>query len=185
MVKISTIMRKKVVIVDPSKSISDAARVMANNRIGSIVIVKDKKAVGIVTKEDLLKVAAHGLDMNTTKISDLKQEKFVTAKPGDDLKKVVELMVENGVSRVPVLDKGKLAGILTEKEILAADPKMADILAEKMKYRMAEVSEETEVINGLCEKCSDFSEDLRHTANGWCCETCRNDDEGIPEEEEF
>ncbi len=185
MVRIKQIMRKRVVTVDPSRSVSDVARVLSNNRVGSAVVVKNRKPVGIITRDDILKVVACGKSISAVKVSDLKQGNFITAKPEDDLKKVVQLMVDNGVSRVPVLDKGKLIGILTEKDILASNPKMADLLAEKMKYRIKEVSDETRAINGTCEKCSDFSEDLRHTASGWYCETCRNDDEGIPEEEEF
>lgn len=183
--QIKSIMRGRVVTVGPSQSISDVARAMANNRVGSVVIVKNGRPIGIVTREDIVKVVAHGKDIRVVKVSDLQQEKFITAKPTDDLKTVVETMVEEGVSRVPIIDNGKLVGVLTEKEILIADPSMADLLREKMKSRVSEVSEESEVISGICEKCSDFSEDLRHKATGWYCVTCRNDEEGISEEEEF
>lgn len=185
MPKISSIMRRKVVTADPSKSLSDAARIMSNNKIGSVVIVKNKKPSGIVTRDDIMKAAAGGKDLLKTRLSDIRQEKFITAKPEDDLKKVVEMMVENGVSRVPVLEKSKLVGILTEKEILASSPKMADLLAEKMKYRIAEVSDETKTISGACENCGDFSQDLRHSEGRWFCEACRNEEGEISEEEKF
>lgn len=185
MAKVRSIMRGKVITVDFSMSISGAARVMSNNRIGSVVIAKDGEPAGIMTREDIVKAAAHGKDLKNTKVSELKRKKFITASPDDDLKTVVQIMVENGVSRVPVIDKGKLVGILTEKEILVADPKMADLLAEKMKYRIAEVSDETETISGVCENCGDFSNDLRHSEGRWHCETCRNEEGEISEEEEF
>ena len=183
MVQIKSIMRERVVTVDSSRSISDAARVMSNNKVGSLVIVKNGKPVGIVTREDIVNAVANGKDIRKSKLSDLKQEKFITAKPTDDLKRVVEVMVEEGVSRVPVLDKGRLVGILTEKEILIAEPKLSTLLAEGMKSSAANVPGASDVINGLCEKCSDFSEDLRHTDEGWECEACRNDEGGSDEDD--
>ena len=183
MVQIKALMKKSVVTVDPAKTISDVARIMANNRIGSVVILRGGKPVGIVTREDIVKVVAHGKDVKKVKVSDLKQSNFVTAKPTDDLLSVVRLMVKEGVKRVPVIDNGKLAGILTDKEVLIAAPEMIEVLSEKLRGRVDEVSEPSETIPGLCENCGDFSEDLRHTQGRWYCEDCRND-EGEEEDDE-
>ena len=185
MVQIKSLMRKWVLTVDPNKSISDVARIMANNRIGSVVVLKGSKPVGIVTREDIVKVVAHGKDVKKVKVSDLKQAKFITAKPADDLLSIVRLMVKEGIKRVPVIENGKLVGILTDKEVLSAAPEMIEVLSERLKTRMGKVSEPEDSIPGLCEKCGDFSEDLRHSEGRWHCEDCRGDEEGISEKEEF
>ncbi len=176
MVQVKGLMRKNVITVEPAKTISEIARIMANNRIGSVIVLKGGKPTGIVTREDIVNVVARGKDIKRVKVSDLKQGKFITAKPSDDLLQVVRLMVKAGVKRVPVIDKGKLLGILTDKEILTAAPEMIEILTDKLKTRIGEVSEPENSISGLCENCGDFSEDLKHTEGRWYCEDCRSEE---------
>ena len=185
MVQVKALMRKTVVTVSPENTISEVARKFANNRVGSAVILKGKKPVGIITREDVINVVAHGKNINTVKVSELKQQKFVTAKPTDDLLAVVRTMSEEGVKRVPIIDKGKIVGILTEKEILSAVPEMIEILNKKLKSRISEVSEPGESISGICEDCEDFSDDLRHTVDGWLCEDCRSEENEISEKEDY
>ncbi len=183
MVRVKNIMRRSVITVGPEDTVSKVAKAMANNRIGSAVILKNKKPVGIVTREDIVNTVAHGKNPNSVKVKDFKQKKFLIAKPEDDLLTVIREMNETGIKRVPVIDKGKLVGILTDKEILLAAPELIDLLKEKLRSRTELVAEPGEVISGLCEKCGDFSEDLRHTEGRWYCEDCRND-EGIEEDDE-
>ncbi|HLD57974.1 MAG TPA: CBS domain-containing protein [archaeon] len=183
MVRVKNIMRVGVITVNPEDSVSRVAKIMANNRVGSAVVLKGKKPVGIITREDIVHVVAHGKNPNTVKVKDFKQKIFLVAKPHDDLLSIIRQMTETGVKRAPVVDKGKLVGIITDKEILLAAPELIDLLKEKLKSRAQQVAEPGEVISGLCERCGDFSEDLRHTDGRWYCEDCRND-EGIEEDDE-
>ncbi len=183
MVRIKNIMRRCVITVSPEDTVSKVAKKMANNNVGSVVILKAKKPVGIVTREDIVNVVAHGKNPNTVKVKEFKQKRFFVAKPEDDLLTVIREMNEIGIKRVPVVDKGKLIGILTDKEILLAAPELIEMLKDKLKERTDFVADPGEVISGICERCGDFSEDLRHTDGKWYCEDCRND-EGIVEDDE-
>ncbi len=181
--KVKQIMRSGVITVGQEDTVSKVAIIMSNSSVGSAIVLKDKKPVGIITREDIVNIVAHGKNPNTVKVKDFKQKRFLVAKPNDDLLSVIKEMNEIGIKRVPVLDKGKLVGILTDKEILLAAPELIELLRDKLKARTDLVAEPGEVISGLCERCGDFSEDLRHTDGRWYCEDCRND-EGVEEDSE-
>jgi len=177
MVKVSQIMKKYVVTVEPDLSMSDAAKIMSNNRIGSVIIMKAKKPVGIVTTEDITSIVAKGMDPKKMKISDLKRKRFITASPDDGILEISRMMVRSGVKRIPIIDKGKLVGIVSDKEILATSPELIDILSEKLKARMERVAKPDEMISGICEECGSYSDELENTGGRWVCEDCRDGEE--------
>lgn len=176
MVSIKNVMRKAVVTVDPATSISNVAKILTNNKVGSAVVVSGKKPIGIVTADDIVQLAAKGEDLKKTKVKDLKAGKLVSAKPSDNMLDVMKRMVKVGVKRMPVIDGSKLVGIVTEKELLLAAPELIEVLSEKLKARIGEVAEADNAITGMCEKCGNFSDDLRHSEGRWFCEDCREDD---------
>src|SRR3989338_4411477 len=133
MVSVKNVMRRSVVTVDPSVTISDVAKVLTNNKVGSAVIVSGKKPIGIVTSEDIVQLAAKGKDLKKVKVKDLKNGKLVTVKPSDNMLDVMKKMVKAGVKRVPVIDGSKLVGIVTDKELLLAAPELIEVLSEKLK----------------------------------------------------
>lgn len=182
MVKVKNLMKKQVVTAGPDTNVSTIARIMANNKIGSVVIVEKKCPIAIVTREDLVNLMAQDKDPKKTKVSSLKLKKLVSVKPTDDLLAAVRMMTKTGFKRAPVMEKGRLVGILADKEILLAAPELIEILSEKLKVRVEKAANQESAISGSCERCGDFSEDLRHAEGRWYCEDCRND-EGEKEEE--
>lgn len=175
MVKVSQIMKKYVVTVEPVLTISDAAKIMSNNRIGSVVVMKAKRPVGIVTTEDITGVVARGLDPKKVKISDLQKRKFITVSPKDNILDVTKYMVKSGVKRLPVVEKGKLLGIISDKEILSTSPELIDVLSEKLKARMERVAKPDEMLSGICEECGAYSDQLENVEGRWICEDCKED----------
>jgi len=75
------ITKKRVVTVDPTDSVVNAARLMAKKSVGSVVIVKNKKPVGILTDRDIvMRVVAKELDFNKTKVEDVMTKSIITGK---------------------------------------------------------------------------------------------------------
>ncbi|MFH1445503.1 MAG: CBS domain-containing protein [Nanoarchaeota archaeon] len=174
MVKIKDIMKKYVITIDPELTLGDAAKIMTNNRIGSVVVTKSGKPVGIVTNEDIVKVVAMGKAPKNIKISDIKPaRKLITADPEDDMLKVTRMMIQKSIKRVPILKNGRLQGIVSDKEILLVSPELINILSERLKNRVDRVAKPNETISGICEKCEGYSEELKNIAGRWFCESCR------------
>ena len=134
MVKVKDVMKKRVITISPDKTVADAARVMTNNRVGSLVVVKnDNKPQDIVTESDVTTVVAKGMDPTKTKLSSLKSKKLkkrhhplISVKPSDNILDVTRLMVKNGIKRVPVIEDGKLIGMIADKEILIISPELIE-----------------------------------------------------------
>jgi len=162
MVKVNQIMKKYVITVDPEITVSDVAKIMTNNRIGSVVLMTNMKPVGIVTADDIVSVVARGQDPRQTIIKDLPKRKLLTVTPDDDVLKVTKKMIKSGVKRFPVVKDGKLQGIVSEKEMLLVSPELIDVLSEKLKMRVSAVARPEETISGICETCEAYSDELKN-----------------------
>ena len=173
MVKVKEIMKKYVITVDPDATLADVSRIMTNNRVGSLVIVKGNKPVGIVTDSDIVTIVAEGKSPKSVKIKDLKQRGFISAGPNDTMLHVIKLMVKNGVKRVPIIEKGRLEGIVSDKEILLVSPELIEVLSEKLKVRVDMVAGPRQTISGICENCGNYSDELKNEGGKWFCEDCR------------
>lgn len=118
MPKVKEIMVAPVITVDTESSIYEAARTMGEKRIGSVVVTRDSKPVGIFTERDLLtKVIANGLDMKSTKIAAAMSSPLITVDEETPVKDAIILMAGQRIMRLPVLGKGELVGIITGTEI--------------------------------------------------------------------
>lgn len=174
MVEVKEIMRKQVITADPEISLYEAARIMTNNRVGSLVIMKGEKPVNIFTDDDMVSAIAYGKDPKKTKISEvLKKKKIITASPDEDILKVTKKMIKNGVKRLPVVENGKLVGIVSDKELLLVEPQLINILSEKLKMKVEAVAQQDQEIEGICEECGEYSDSLRNIGGKWLCEDCR------------
>jgi len=116
--KVKEIMVSPVVTVDTEATIYEAARIMGENKIGSVVVTRDSKPVGIFTERDLLtKVIANGLDMKQTIVADSMSGPLITVDEETSVKDAIILMAGRKIMRLPVTRKEKLVGIVTGAEI--------------------------------------------------------------------
>ena len=173
MIPVKKIMKTRVITISPDVNISDAAKVMTNNRVGSLIIMKGKKPVGILTDDDIVRVVATGKDPKKVRIKSLPtKKKFITASPEERITAVTKKMIKNGVKRIPVIKNGRLVGIVSDKEMLLVSPELLDILSEKLKARVEAVAKPERTISGICEECGEYSDSLTNVEGAWLCEDC-------------
>jgi len=129
-------MNRKVFVANPDVTVKEAAKIMTQYRIGSLIVMEDKKIVGIITELDILwKVVAGGLDPETTQIKDVMTKNVITVQANQTVEEAAELMVENEVKKLPVLDNHKLVGIVTATDLISFQPKLIDALAKMLLFR--------------------------------------------------
>ena len=174
MVKAREIMRRAVYTVDGSLNMSTVAKIMTNNRIGSVVVMKHNKPVDIVTDSDIVSMVSKGKDPKKVLIKNLRKTKFITASPDEDLFRVVRKMVKNGIKRIPIVKEGNLYGIISDKEIMITTPEMIEVLSEKIKSRVERVATPRQIISGICENCEGYSDRIRNIGGRWICVDCRD-----------
>ena len=176
MPKVRSIMKTRVITADPGLSISDAAKIMTNNRVGSLIIMRNKRPVGIVTDDDIVGVVARNRNPRQVRISDLPlRKKFITASPEESIMEVTKKMIKNGIKRVPVVQNGRLLGIVSDKELLLISPELIGVLSEKLKMRVESVANPEKTISGICESCGEYSDLLENVGGSWICDDCRED----------
>jgi CBS domain-containing protein len=124
---ITSLMTKRVITVTESQALQEASKLMYQNNIGSIIILKDADKTdngsvptGIITERDIARVVGFGSTFSPTMpISEVMSRPLLTTTTSSSLKEVADLMQQNNIRRIPVLDsKGKLVGIVTAKDIL-------------------------------------------------------------------
>lgn len=116
--------------VSPDDNISDAMQLMRSKKIGRIPVVKNSKLVGIITKGKLLEVSPspattlsiYEIDylLSKTKISSIMTKDVITVAPGDLLEEAAVKMREFDIGGLPVIEDGKLVGIITETNLFNA-----------------------------------------------------------------
>ena len=112
------IMTKNIVVIDHDKNAVEAARIMTEKGISSLFVVKDNNPVGIVTERDFIKkVCAKGLAVDQVKIGDIMSKILTTAGPETPIEVAVQRMVNHKIRRLPVMENGKLVGIITVTDL--------------------------------------------------------------------
>jgi CBS domain-containing protein len=118
MTTLEAIMTREVFVAEPGATVSDAAGNMLRGRFGSAVVMEGSMLLGIFTERDVLRAAASGVDPTASRVSDWMTADPVTAEPGMDADEAVELMMSNGFRHLPVLEAGRLAGIVSLRDVV-------------------------------------------------------------------
>mgnify|MGYP001559632483 CR=1 FL=1 len=129
---VGAIMRKGVIVLDGSKSVLDASRVMKKNFIGSIIITEKGKAVGIITERDIVRsIVADRKDPATSKLSKVMSTPIRVVTEDRPVEEAIALMRKFRIKKLPVLDmQRRLVGIVTETDIARAAPGLLDLAME-------------------------------------------------------
>jgi CBS domain-containing protein len=128
-------MTKNVLVTSPTFSVRSVAKVMAEHRVGCLVVQDDNKIVGIITELDIIwKVVANDKDPNTTTVGDVMTKKVFTIRADQTLEEASALMIENKIKKLPVVENNKLVGIITATDMISVQPKMIDDLANLLLF---------------------------------------------------
>ena len=183
MVKVKEIMKTNVIKITPKETMADAAKIMTSNRVGSLIVIENgDRPKDIITESDVTTLVAMGLDPSKVRIGDLHKKKIkkrhdlITVKSNDNVLDVTKMMVKKGIKRVPVIENGKLVGIIADKEILLISPELIELMSERLKNRVSAMPAPDETIAGLCEDCGGYSDELRLVGNSWICPECAAED---------
>ena len=115
---VKEIMNPNVVSLDPDASLKDAAELMEKQKIGSIVIVDGNKPVGIITERDFATKIMLKPYSAETKVSEVMSSPVVHIASNQSVADVIDIMANKDIRKVPVIDDGKVIGIVTGTEFL-------------------------------------------------------------------
>lgn len=123
------------VTVGPQTSVAEVARIMRDRDLGSVLVTDGDRLRGLVTDRDLVvRSVSRGGDPEDTTVAGACSDDPVTVAPDDDLDHAVRLMREHAVRRVPVVEEGRLVGVVSLGDIaMERDPEssLGDISAAR------------------------------------------------------
>ena len=115
--QVADIMKAVVKSTSPGDTFANVARLLHDNAISSVVVMDGDRLAGIVTERDLVNLVAEGLDPRTTKVGDRMSTNLDTVEPRSDIGEAAEHMARLRIRHLPVVDKGKLVGIISIRDL--------------------------------------------------------------------
>ena len=115
---IRNIMTKAVVTIDENKTGLEAARLMSERGISSLIVIKDGIPKGILTERDFIKkVCAKELHISQVKIANIMSRIRTYADPDTPIEVAVQRMVNQRIRRLPIMQEGQVVGIVTVTDL--------------------------------------------------------------------
>ena len=110
---------RNVVTIQPDRRIKEAVILLARHNIGALVVVDEaQQIIGILSERDITRRAAEQDDVMTVYVRELMTQSVITALPQDDLHSVASVMTEKRIRHLPILDQGKLVGIVSIGDVV-------------------------------------------------------------------
>ncbi len=115
---VGEVMTKGVVTVGAGDSVEAAVKAMVDHDIGSVVVVEGTRPLGVFTERDLTRRVLADPGLLSRMVGDVMTSPAVTTEPGMEMVDAFDLMNAENVRRLPVVEDGRLVGIVTERDLL-------------------------------------------------------------------
>jgi len=126
---IRTVM-KRAVTVTPATSVSEVAQRMRRRKVGAVIVLEGGSLAGIFTERDVVvRVVAARLDPQSVAVGDVMTRSPTTTEPGSRFGHALVVMHEGGFRHMPVVDSGKVVGIVSARS--AMDPDLEEFTAQE------------------------------------------------------
>lgn len=130
---------KEVISISPHRPVFDALVILAEYKIGALVVLENEKLVGIFSERDYAReVILKGKSSKTTQISEVMTAKVLCGKPGDTVEQAMGMMADKHIRHLPVTDNDKVIGVLS----------MGDLVKETIAYQQNLIRQLESYING-------------------------------------
>lgn len=105
--------------IGPDASVFDALKLMGEENIGALVVIENGEVAGVFSERDYSrKVVLQGKTSRATTVAEILSRPAVTVTPDDSIEKCMELMTSGRIRHLPVVDDGKLAGIVSIGDVV-------------------------------------------------------------------
>jgi CBS domain-containing protein len=173
-VKVRDVMRTAVMTVLESQSAENVSKLMRDENVGSVVVVdKQQNPIGIITERDIVsRVAAENVYPSKVSSREIMSSPVVTVSTETSLEEAARTMSKRDIRRLVVIEKGKLVGIITSREIVSVTPTLVEVISEKVKVAPVIPNREEAALAGYCDTCGGWSEMLSENDGKFLCEDC-------------
>ena len=111
-------MTREAITVGPDTDLKEATRILVENKVsGMPVIDEEGKVIGMISEKDILNFIFSG-NFDSTTVKEAMTSHIVSFSPDTDIEKISLVMGERQIRRVPILENGKLVGIISRRSII-------------------------------------------------------------------
>jgi CBS domain-containing protein len=176
-IRVGDIMTRNFIYVSPKTNIKECAKTLVKKKVGSLIIKEKDKLLGFLTEREIIwaLVKKSKEELKDILAQDIMKRKVVTIPPSADLFEAIKRLKHKKIRRMPVVEHGRVIGLITLKDILKVEPGLFQMLIENIK-----IKEETAKLRrknkankgcGICEICGEY-ELLQEESGQNICESC-------------
>jgi CBS domain-containing protein len=128
-------MSREVKTIEVSSTMLEAAQSMRKAKVGSLVVTAKAKPVGIVTEGDISRAVGKGLDPKRTPLRSVMGGPLITTTTDARVEEAARKMAEASIKKLPVIEGGKLVGMVTQTDIIGVSYDLVTSLKEMVRAR--------------------------------------------------
>ncbi len=141
--KVSEVMNRNIITMRPDGTVYEAAKLMKENNIGSVVIMEGGELKGIVTERDLITryiAAEDGRRPEDVKVLEIMTKDPITIRDNTDIDEAARIMIEKNIRRLIVVNyDGRVVGIISSRDILKVAPHIWFLLLQELRIAQSKV----------------------------------------------
>lgn len=112
------IMTKDLLTISEKDTALKAAQLMSEKGVSSLIVLSEEQPIGIITERDFIKkICLKELKLSSVKVGDMMSKIRTFASPDTNIDVAVQRMVNNRIRRLPIMENGKLVGIITVTDL--------------------------------------------------------------------
>lgn len=176
LLRVKDLMTENIISIDGKDSVMNAARLMSEKEVSSLVVKHEREFQGMITDRDILsRVVSKGLDPTKVKVREVMTSPLITVSEESTVDDAANKMKQNSVRRLVVEKNHQKVGIIAESDIIRINPELHFLIREraKLEARPSPAEPRKVVLAGFCDECENYSSELRNANGKWLCEDCR------------
>jgi CBS domain-containing protein len=120
MATVAELMSRQLVTSDGSATLGEAASVMAQRRVGSVLVLEGERLAGIFSERDIVRALSHSHDAVRDPVAHWMTQRPVTIGPDASAEEALEKMLKGGFRHLPVVEGERLVGMVSMRDLSAA-----------------------------------------------------------------
>ena len=109
-------------VISKTETVLEAAKLMADKNIGAVPVVEGERVVGIFSERDIMnRVVARNINPQNTTVDQVMTKELIVGGPDENIEQILVRMKQANIRHLPIVDNGKLVGIISFRDLLQAD----------------------------------------------------------------
>lgn len=174
-VRVRELMTESIVSVDSKTSVMEAAKLMAEKAVSSVLVRSQGELVGMITDRDIIsRVISKGSDSSKVRAGEVMSSPLLTIDENATVDEAAKNMAEHNIRRLVVESGHQKVGVIAESDMIRIDPELHFLIRERSKLDVRMIPNEPQRVTlaGFCEECGNYSARLRKVNGRWLDEDC-------------